>query len=68
MKNPMSLIKIVFMMRICTVKEVTCKRRKIDLMGPMSAASDRANLSCIDMALIVAAVAKGMGLKVSETN
>ena len=51
-----------------TVKEVTPKRRKIDLMGPMSAAADRANLSCREMALMGAAAAKGMGVKVSDTN
>ena len=47
-------------------KEV--KRRKIDMMGPMSASADRANLSCRDMALMGASAAKALGLKVADTN
>ena len=43
-------------------------RKRINMMGPMSASADRANLSCRDMALMGAAAAKAMGLKVKDTN
>ena len=50
------------------VKEVSRKKRKNGLMGLMSEAADRANLSFRDMALMGAAAAKSMGLKVLATN
>ena len=46
------------------------KRRKktINVMGPMSAAADRSNVSCKTMALMAAAAAKGFGVSLESTN
>lgn len=43
-------------------------RKKTDMMGPMSAAADRLNLSCRSFAMVGVTDSKSMEKKVVDTN
>ena len=44
------------------------KKKKVDIMGPVSMVADRLNLSCMEMAMTSAATVKAMGMNVADTN